>query len=90
LNEVTEFGYSSSYLFGLVPGDEHQHVIHASVAGGMRCGYVTRRIFFCLVPGDEHQHVIHASVAGGMRCGCVTGSLRFTQLWTMILTCSLR
>jgi hypothetical protein len=46
LNEVTEFGYSSSYLFGLVPGDEHQHVIHASVAGGMRCGYVTRRIFF--------------------------------------------
>ena len=37
--KVTELDYLLSQFVGLVPGDEHQLVIHDSVAGGMRCGY---------------------------------------------------
>jgi hypothetical protein len=51
---VTEFGYLLSQFVGLVSGDEHQLVIHDSVAGCMCLGYADEFAALYTTVADSH------------------------------------
>jgi hypothetical protein len=53
-NKVTGFAYLLSQFVGLVSGDEHQLVIHDSVAGCMCLGYGDGFAALYATTGDSH------------------------------------
>jgi hypothetical protein len=65
LNVVTEFGYLSSRIVGLVPSDENRLRVHDSVAGGMRFGYGDEPTALYVAEDDFHLLVTAGNGARG-------------------------